>query len=163
MSRLRSLLLASTAIMLLGTGCASGTGKPSTPTGGISIWMQQRDNEQLKFVLYQVDADGMLAWGGGQAASMEETTWEMLLEPEQVSQLRTVLREAGWLDGKPSGEGSGGDRRTKVRFRWPEGSWKWSIRGTDPALEPVEQLLYQYSLVRLESALQRLPEAGKQN
>ena len=124
---------------------------------------QQRDNKQLQYVLYKVDTDGILAWGGGQAASMDETTWESLLEPEQVRQLRSILQDSGWFAGKPTGSGTGGQRRTKVHFRWPDGSWKWTLRGTDPQLDPVEQLLHQYSLARLEPALRRLPEAGKQN
>ena len=65
--------------------------------GGISLQLRLTD-EAGKAVVYHVDPDGMLHFGGGMDAAVDRTTWSGPLTEAEAAELRRRLEGGHWFD-----------------------------------------------------------------
>jgi hypothetical protein len=147
------------ALAALIAGCSVLPGAdPGSATRGLSLEVWLRGEENL-MVLYRVEPDGTIGFGGGADARNQRITWTGPMTAEEIDRLWALLQEHGWFSGdvKAASTGEPRERRYRIRLRWPDGSKQYKIRGENPAVTPVETLLGQASRRRLGGFLQTLP------
>ncbi len=87
-------------------------------------------------VIYRVNGDRKLGFGGGADAVNRR--------------LRNLLDRHGWFDGAIEETGEPPQRRTRIHLRGPDGSRRHRIRGRNPGVDAVADLLDHASRRRLE-------------
>ena len=151
--------LVGTALAAMIAGCAALSGvDPGSATRGLTLELWLRGQENL-MVLYRVEQEGTIGFGGGADARNQRITWTGPLTAEEIDRLWVLLDEHGWFTGdvKTASTGEPRHRRYRIRMRWPGGSKRYKTRGENPAVTPVETLLEQASRRRLGGFLQTLP------
>ncbi|MCA9286197.1 MAG: hypothetical protein KDA22_13310 [Phycisphaerales bacterium] len=143
-------------------GCAA-TSKGPARLGGYAVTASTSDTKALSASLYEVDADGTIAWGGGVSAQDGKTTWSGRLTDEQCRSIERLLREDGWLRREPPTSGQPESMRTVVDVSGPSGTKRWTLRGHGPELDRLLAELESVSLARLDGYLRTLPTAGDPN
>jgi hypothetical protein len=143
-------------------GCsAPSRADPDSPTRGLSLEMEMRGEGNLA-VLYRVETDGTIGFGGGADAVQREITWTGPLAAEEIERLWVLLEEHGWLSGDLRTTGEQKRPEYRIRLRWPSGSRRFKVRGANPGVTPVEELLEQAARRRLQGFLGTFPRpAGR--
>jgi hypothetical protein len=146
------------ALAAVTAGC--GTDPASTTRGlSLEVWLR---GEQNLAILYRVETDGTIGFGGGVDGRSRRVTWSGPLTDEEIDRLWALLRANGWFSGnvKAASTGEPRQREYRIRLRWPEGNRRYKIRGANPRVAPVEALLNEASRRRLGTELERLPRPG---
>ena len=148
------------ALAALLAGCSASD--PGSATRGLSLEVWDRGAENLA-VLYRVQTDGTLSFGGGRDAINQRTSWTGPLTAEEIDQLWVLLADYGWLSGDVKAASTGEPRKRicRIRMSWPGGAKRYKIRGENPDVEPVETLLAEVSRRRLERDLETLPRPSR--
>jgi hypothetical protein len=110
-------------------------------------------------VIYRVEEDGTLGWGGGQSAREGRITWTGAMSGAELEGLRAILSEDGWLDSGPaSTEGADSEWRTKVELDAPGGRRRYRVTGRSPEVERLVRHLDLIARRRNDEALEILPK-----
>jgi hypothetical protein len=143
------------------SGC-QGT-DPGTVTRGLSLELWDRGLEN-RAVLYQVETDGRISFGGGRDAIHKRVSWTGQLTDDEIDQLWVLLEDHGWFSGEMKAASTGEPRRRQcwIRMRWPGGSKRYRFRGQNPEVDPVEALLAEASRRRLHGDLETLPRPSRE-
>jgi hypothetical protein len=128
--------------------------------GGISLQLRLTD-EAGKAVVYHVDPDGMLHFGGGMDAAVDRTTWSGPLTEAEAAELRRRLEGGHWFDRELPATGEPAERRWWIEVRGPAGRRRHKLRGECPEAEAVEALLENAARRRLDRFMERMPEPGQ--
>lgn len=155
--------------VVLGILAAAGCGRHEAPAFDapqvsfagdfyLELWILGEDNLA---VIYRVNGDRVLGWGGGRDAVSRRVSWTGVLDPQRYDRLRVLLEQEGWLAGGVESSGAPRKRITRVSLRWDGRSRRYSLRGECPAVEPLAALLDEACRKRLEPELESLPQAGE--
>jgi hypothetical protein len=144
------------ALAVLLAGCSGPDAGSATRGLSLEVWDRGLEN---RAVLYRVEIDGTLSFGGGMDAIHQRTSWTGSLTAEEIDRLWVVLEDHGWFSGDVRAASTGEPRRRQCRIRlwWPGGRRQYRIRGENPDVEPVEALLAEASRRRLGPDLEALP------
>jgi hypothetical protein len=150
------------ALAVLLAGCSAPD--PGSVTRGLSLEVWDRGLEN-RAVLYRVETDGTISFGGGRDAINQRISWTGPLTADEVDQLWVLLEDHGWLSGEVRAASTGEPRRRqcRIQLRWPGGRKRFRFRGENPDVEPVEALLAEASRRRLQGDLETLPRPSGQN
>ncbi len=141
------------AVLLLGpAGCET---VPST-TGGIRLELHVSGPQNLA-VLYRVEPDGTIAYGGGPDARARRTTWTGRMTDQEIAELRSLLERHGWLDRKPASTGEPRALVSRIEVKGPGGFHRYTVRGESTDVEPVQEFLDRVARRRLDEVLDSLP------
>lgn len=149
--------LVATLVVLAATGCAPRGGADS-PTGGLSLRLKVTGDENLA-ALYEVSADGVLAFGGGIDAQRDRVTWEGAMTGPEIDRLRALVEEHEWYTRRPVSSGEPKERRYRIKLRWPGGGKYYKVRGASPDVVQVQELLDKIARRRFDAYLRSLPAA----
>jgi hypothetical protein len=144
--------LASLVAVALVAGCAArGT--------TVEMFVRTADDRQMR---YMVDHRNTFHFAGGWYAIDGTYTWTHPLTPEQIAELSTLIRAAGWLEEAPrSPKGAEGDEYD-VKYSGPDGRVQFKFVGQSPALDDVYRFLDGIAMTRLETDMQRLPKPSRE-
>lgn len=139
--------------------------EPLWGTGGIALEMLVRGEGHL-VVLYRVQPDGTIGFGGGTDARSRRVSWNGQMTAGEIEQLRSLLQQHGWFHAAPASTSSAADakRSYRIKLSWPQGWWQSHITGISPHITPLYDLLEQIARRRLDEddALKALPQPGPQ-
>jgi hypothetical protein len=154
--RMRPVIAALAALL---AGCSAPD--PGSATRGLSLEVWDRGVEN-RAVLYRVETDGTISFGGGQDAIRQNISWTGPLTAGEIDQLWVVLEDHGWFSGDVRAASTGEPRRRQcwIRLRWPGGRKRFRFRGENPDVDPVEALLAEASRRRLGGDLETLPRSS---
>jgi hypothetical protein len=148
--------------------CSSGGGPASTqPTlrasesDDITMQMSIRD-EFSQDILYRVEKDGSISFGGGIKALIDKTTWTGQMTDDERRQLHDLILQHGWFERDPVSTNDPKTRVYRIDLRGPEGHNSFKVVGQNADVQPIADLLAKICLRRLEPDLQKLPEPGPQ-
>jgi hypothetical protein len=154
MIRRLAIVVAVAALLCGPPGCASGRGAPGSGGDTLELFISAEEN---RVVLYRVDDDGTLHFGGGLDAMNGNVTWSGPLTEGEREQLWAMVRDFGWLEKQPP-EGDGDPlRKQRVTVRVDGTRRRFRVQGHCPDVAPVEALLANASLRRHDSFLDTLP------
>ncbi len=147
-------------LVMLNAGCA--TSAPDR-TGGIAIEIDVRGAGNFA-VLYRLDTDGTLSWGGGDGARAGEVTWRGTMSDAEIDGLLMILVSDGWFESDPAPDASGDvpQRRTTIRLDGPKGKRRLTLAGSSRAVDRVTAYLDPISRRRYDDFLETLPKPGKE-
>jgi len=155
--------LCAVGLMVILQACAGAmgvrAGEADSPTGGLAMSLFITDGE-TQHALYRVDADGTIHFGGGFDALDNETTWQAGMSDADLTRLRALLEEHGWLTD-PAPTGGEGDRHHRVRLAWPGGTQAFETEGGGPSIDPVREFLERVTARRYDEYLESLPGPGR--
>ncbi|MHC4613644.1 MAG: hypothetical protein ACYTAU_08730 [Planctomycetota bacterium] len=153
-------VVAALAVVLAGCSAAD----PGSATRGLSLEVWDRGLEN-RAVLYRVETDGTISFGGGRDAIQQSVSWTGPLTAEEIDQLWVLLEDHGWFSGEVRAASTGEPRRRQcwIRLRWPGGKKRIRFRGENPDVDPVEALLAEASRRRLQGDLKTLPQPSGQS
>lgn len=113
-------------------------------------------------VLYRVERDGSIHWGGGMKARLDKTIWTGQMTEDERRQLHELLVQHQWFDRDPVSTNEPKGRRYEVNVSGTDGSNHFRAKGANAEIEPVANLLEKICLRRLEPELKALPQPGLQ-
>ncbi len=123
----------------------------------LELWVIGEDNLA---VLYRVNGERELGFGGGPDAFNRSLSWEGELTPDEYERLQQLLEEHGWFAGNATSTGDPRQRVTRARVRGKGKDRRYTLRGVCEDVQPILQLLDHASRRRLVRELDRLPVAG---
>jgi hypothetical protein len=128
----------------------------------MEVWLRGQENFM---VLYRVDTDGTIAFGGGADARNRNVTWTGTLTGDEIDRLWALLEQHGWLSGdvKAASTGKPKDIEARIKVWWPGGSKHYRLRGENPQVTPVAEVLGEASRRRLGGDLQTLPRPSRES
>ena len=144
-------------------GCSSLSGAdPHSVTRGLSLDMYAWGEGNFA-VFYRVGTDGSLGFGGGVDARVQNVSWTGALTAEEIDRLWVLLEEHGWFSGavKAATTGDPKRRQYRLRVRWPDGQKKYRVKGENPGVAPVEELLGAAARRRMDGFLETLPQPSR--
>jgi hypothetical protein len=153
------LLLPAVAVSCLG-GCRSLIGAdPNTVTRGLSLEMYAWGAGNYA-VFYVVGTDGTIGFGGGLDARVQNVSWTGTLTADEIDRLWVLLEEHGWFSGdvKAATTGDPKERQYRIQVQWPGGQRKYRIKGENPDVAPVAELLDAAARRRMDSFMETLPK-----
>ena len=112
--------------------------------------------------LYRIDRDNTISFGGGFQARLGTTTWTGPLSPEERAHIADVINQQGWFASRVESTNEPKARVYRIDINAPPGHKRFKVVGRNERVEPVEAVLEQICLRRLEPVLQQLPEPGLQ-
>lgn len=147
-------------------GCASPPIEPphdaASPTGGLglSLWYAQIESRQYQ--LFEVSRDGSFNYGGGMEAFNRKTDWSGKLTPDEARAIRAAVDAAGWMTVPNASSGTAESPLAEFQLFADGKTRSFEIRGVDPAVTGLVDMMQKIANQRFERFLQRLPEAGSQ-
>jgi hypothetical protein len=124
----------------------------------LELWIL---GEQNYAVIYRVNGQKRLGWGGGRDGVNRSLVWAGDMTDEQYDGLQGLLAEHGWFDKSITSSGEPKQRVTRITLRWRGGSRRYTLNGRSDDIEPVEALLKEVARQRLEIDLDTLPESRR--
>ncbi len=112
-------------------------------------------------VIYRVDQDGSIHFGGGKDAQLNKTSWAGKLTQQEIEQLRASLDEQGWFTAEPASSSTDADRKYRIELRWPEGNRSYKVAGKGSKIAPIEDLLIKIANRRHDVFLDSLPQGSE--
>lgn len=145
--------------VLANSGCSStSAAKADSPTGGISLEMSITGHGNLA-VLYRIEQDGSIHFGGGLDAQQNKTSWTSHLTEQDIMQLIALLNKHGWFNELPYSLNMEADRKYSVKLQWPGGRKSFKVQGRSLYVAPIEDLLVKIANRRHDVFLESLPNA----
>ena len=151
--------------MIVIGGCASSDATVSSaptaghPTGGVTLELYARDADQRQSY-YELRRDGTLGWGGGRDALNQTPSWTGAMLAHEIDELLVLLEQAQWFQAKPKSTRVPEGQLYELRLTHRDNLRTRQVTGRWEAIEPIERLLYNASLRRLDPQIEALPRAG---
>lgn len=153
-------------VMLLGVmGLASCASSPKPQPSETGVTMRGVEisffvtTEPGRHEYYIVEPDGRIGFGGGNDAVLNRTSWDGVMSQAQADELQAVLKEHDLLSVQAVSAREPDRLRWRVEIRHPGGRIRHRTTGQCDALEALRAQLADISRARLDSFLERLPQA----
>ena len=140
----------------LGAAIIAGCALPDSATGGLTLELNVKGEGQLA-VLYRVNRDGTLGFGGGADARNCRISWTGPMTADEIKALRSLLDRHGWFSHGPASTGEPPQREYRIKLTWEGGRRRYTVKGASPDVTPIDQLLERIARRRLDPFLDSLP------
>lgn len=156
--RLHRLILLA-AFSLAGCGGQSWTTSigPASPTDNLALDLELVDSDTSLYARYRVSTGGAITFWGGPDVVLDHVTWQGELTNEQGGELAGMIRDAGWLQSPPGGDGIG-DRTWTIQLYGSGEHQDFTAHGDAASLDKVYKLLQGVSSQRFSSFIDELPQ-----
>lgn len=156
-SLLRAVCLLSVLLCTLSCiGCALERVDTSSRTGGVSLTMEVRRDED-SIAVYEVEPDGTITYAGGRKALLGGIDWTGELTDEEAAQLHELIHAHDWFGPKVESTNEPAELHYTIKVRSAAGTRTIRVTGANPRIDPVHELLELAAGRRQEPVLDALP------